>query len=75
MSVTQADLDNLAQVMRSGELRVQSNGRMVEYRSMADLESAYNRMKAEFDAQNAIPGTNAGGLRFVSFDLATKRGF
>lgn len=40
MALTQTDLDTLDSAIASGELKVSYNGRMVEFRSVAELKSA-----------------------------------
>lgn len=40
MALSQTDLDNLDSAIATGELRVQFNGRSVEYRSIEELKKA-----------------------------------
>lgn len=56
MAVTQADLDVVTRAIASGERRVRfSDGREVEYRSVADLRDALALLRAEM---NAASGTS-----------------
>lgn len=51
MAWTQTDLDRIDRVIAAGELTVRfADGKMVTYRSMADLQRAKAAIKAEIDA-------------------------
>jgi hypothetical protein len=54
MAVTQADLDTVTRAIATGERRVKfSDGREVEYRSVADLRDALALLRTELNATGA----------------------
>jgi roadblock/LC7 domain-containing protein len=70
MALTQTDLDNIDAAIATGELRVQFNGRLVEYRSIDELKKARAHV-AEVLATAAAGGRSAGAYRF---NFTTGRG-
>lgn len=57
MAVTQADIDALTDALSSGERVVRMpSGATVEYRSVAEISAARDRLTAELAAANADAG-------------------
>lgn len=56
---TQADLDALNSAIASGHLRVEYDGKKVEYRSLADLRSARDEVAADLGVLNPGADPNA----------------
>lgn len=71
MSFTTADLAAVDAAIASGEMMVQVQGRMVQYRTIKDLERARTLIKGELAAQSPTSTTRRGSYR-VQF--ATARG-
>lgn len=66
MAVTQADIDALTTALASGERLVRMpNGATVEYRSVAEITTARDRLAAELAAADAAAGTAPRLLRQV----------
>lgn len=69
MAFTQTDLDNLNAAIVGSELEVEYQGRRVRFRSVAELRSAYEHVKAEL-AQTST-SARTGSFRF---SFTTSRG-
>ncbi|MCB1889067.1 MAG: hypothetical protein KDH20_15780 [Rhodocyclaceae bacterium] len=68
MAVTQADIDALTAALASGERSVRMpSGAMVEYRSVAEIRTARDELKAEMADQNAEAGTGPRRVRQVRY--------
>ena len=72
MALTQTDLDNLDTAIATGELRVESQGRSITYRSVEELLKA----RAHVSAALAASATAGGGKRIGNFrmNFTTSRG-
>lgn len=71
MALTQTDLDNLDTAIASGELKVSVNGRMVEYRSIADLKTARLHVLSVLSGTTAsAPTTRRTGTYHFNFTKA-----
>tara|TARA_B100000749_G_scaffold272505_1_gene254418 strand:- start:1035 stop:1253 length:219 start_codon:yes stop_codon:yes gene_type:complete len=70
MAFALADLTAVETAIKSGELRVQYQDRMVVYRSIPELLQARDVIAREIAAPAAVTGRKAKQVR-----LATKRGF
>ena len=68
MAITQTDIDNLQQALVSGELRVSFQGRTVEYRSIAEIQTALAAAQSEVAAA-------AGTARVRDLRMYTRKGF
>lgn len=71
MSFTATDLAAVEQAIASGEMMVQVAGKMVQYRTVKDLERARQIIKAELGATSSASSMRRGSYR-VQF--ATARG-
>jgi hypothetical protein len=62
MAYTQTDLDNLNAAIVGAELEVEYQGRRVRFRSVKELQAAYEHVKAELAAQAtaSAPRTSYG---------------
>lgn len=69
MALTQTDLDALDSAIASGELKVQLEGRSVEYRSIDQLLKARQHVAAL-----VASGVTAPRRRTYYFNFATSRG-
>lgn len=56
MAVTQTDLDNLQAAIASGVRSATVGGQTVTYNTAASLMAAYDRLLAQFNAQNGVRG-------------------
>ena len=73
MAFTQTDLDNVNTAISLGELKVEFNGRMVTYRSIADLIKARTVIQSDLaTAANAAASSTRRGSYRVNF--TTHRG-
>jgi roadblock/LC7 domain-containing protein len=71
---TQADLAAINAAIASGELRASVNGRMVEYRSIAELEKAKRHVEAALaDAVAAELGQQRPRVRHWTFATLRER--
>ncbi|MBG95149.1 MAG: hypothetical protein CL793_07845 [Chloroflexi bacterium] len=70
MAFSAADLVAVETAIKSGELRVQYNDKMVVYRSIAELLSARDLIRSEINAPASSSSRIAKQVRF-----ATKTGF
>lgn len=70
MSFTSSDLAAIDAAIASGELTVESNGRRVTYRSMADLTKARDLIVGQLAAQAGTSGTTRRGAFSVRFTTA-----
>ena len=70
MAFVTADLTAVETAIKSGELRVQYQDRLVQYRSIAELLQARDFITRQIAAPSAVTGRKAKQVR-----LATKRGF
>ncbi len=62
MAHTLPQLHALEAALASGELMVQYDGKRVQYRSIAELERAINRVRADLEGQGVLsPPANARG--------------
>lgn len=57
MTYTIAQRDALRQALVSGVLRLSYDGKMVEYRSMAEIKSALNEVEASLCRESSKPQT------------------
>ena len=72
MAYTQADLDALDAAIAGGELTVKTQDRMVQYRSLAEMDQIRAKIAASLAAQ---AGTRpAGGISIMRGQFATARG-
>lgn len=55
MALAQADLDRLEAALASGELRVEYDGRRVEFRTVADLKAAIAYVREQLADASAAP--------------------
>lgn len=74
MAFTQTDLDAVNTAIASGELKIEVQGRSVQYRSVAELVTARDIIKAEIAEAAA---TTTSDVRRGSFAVrfTTARGF
>lgn len=70
MALSQTDLDNIDAAIATGELRVQFQGRLIEYRSIAELKQARAHV-AQVLAAAANGGRSTSAYRFT---FTTARG-
>lgn len=61
----QARLDALEEVKASGTLKVRYEGKEIEYRSMADLQTAIRDLKADIAAASGRRKANVGLVQFT----------
>ncbi|MBY6055390.1 phage head-tail joining protein [Leisingera daeponensis] len=61
----QARLDALEEVKASGTLKVRYEGKEIEYRSMADLQTAIRDLKADIAAASGRRKANVGLVHFT----------
>ena len=73
MALSQSDLDAIDQAIAAGELEVESNGRRVRYRSIADLMAARAHIASVL--ANASTSTSTRPRAAYAVDFATRRGF
>jgi hypothetical protein len=55
VAVTQSDIDRIDQALASGALTVETDGRRVTYRSIAELQSARAELLRRLDGAAAPP--------------------
>lgn len=58
MAFTTAQLDAIEEAIGNGELEVQFEGKVVKYRSFADLKAARDLIKSELIASGALQESN-----------------
>ena len=73
MAFTQSDLDAVNSAIASGELKIEVQGRLVVYRSVAELITARDLIKAELAAVELSTTAVRRGSYAVRF--STSRGF
>ena len=71
MSWTSTDLTNIESAIARGQKKVQINGRMIEYQTIADMLKARDVIKQELGDQAA---TTAGVTRPLSYRARTNKG-
>ena len=71
MAFTKTDLDNVNSAIATGELKVETNGRVVIYRSIDDLIKARTIIASDLAVSSVGTGTRRGNFR-VTF--STHRG-
>ncbi|MGT2507903.1 phage head-tail joining protein [Cupriavidus basilensis] len=69
MAFTLTQLSALEEAIASGELSVQYDGKKVEYRSLDDLQKAYNMVRGSLLASGQLSdaGTNRGPSSLAIF--------
>lgn len=70
MAFQQSDLEALERAIASGELTVTSNGRSVTYRSMRDLQAAYDMVRGSLQkaASASVPAFGGRSYGLARFD-------
>jgi len=68
MSFTTAQLQAIDDAIASGELSVSYEGKTVTYRSMQDLRSARDLIKADLQASGAAPARSRSSVASFSKD-------
>ena len=72
MAHTQADLDALDAAIASGELVIKTQDRMVQYRSLAEMQQIRATIESSLAAQSAT--RPAGGISIMRAQFVTARG-
>ena len=74
MAFTQTDLDAVNEAIASGELSIETQGRKVQYRSVAELVTARDLIKADM-AETAATSTTSVRRGNFTVRFSTARGF